>query len=154
MIMNWTAQMHAYLIQLHRDPKQLPFTAIAAALSERFGVPITRNACIGKAMRLGLPTRPGSNGELRHREVLMKQSMMPIRIDAPIEAKIKTAPGLPGVSIYQLKSRTCRWPLDPTMNKPPFRYCGCRTVEAGMPYCAEHTARATGKVYVPRRQAV
>ena len=83
----------------------------------------------------------------------MKQSMMPIRIDAPIEAKVKTEPGLPGISIYQLKSRTCRWPLDPIMNKPPFRYCGCRTIEAGRPYCDEHTRRASGAPHKPRDAA-
>lgn len=48
------------------------------------------------------------------------------------------------VAIEDLGARSCRWPLgDP--RDPGLRFCGCRTVSAGDPYCREHAALAMPK---------
>jgi len=48
-----------------------------------------------------------------------------------------------GLTIYQLRDGSCRWPLGKTYDRPPFMYCGCPAL-LGRPYCAEHTAKAAG----------
>jgi hypothetical protein len=45
------------------------------------------------------------------------------------------------VTIEELRTHHCRWPLGALHAKPPFLYCGERAL-AGKPYCDEHCARA------------
>jgi len=54
--MDWTKERMAQLRALHRNDK-LSFDMIAEILSEQFGTELTKNACIGKARRMGLPER-------------------------------------------------------------------------------------------------
>ena len=52
----------------------------------------------------------------------------------------RPAPQLPGIRLFDLRERHCRWPLG-DFRTVPVRFCGCATVGSS-PYCSEHTERA------------
>ena len=135
----WTASMIATFRALHRNGGS--FAEIAAEMSAIFKLPITRNACIGKARRLELPMRnnerprkppPGPPKEPR-------KIQKPVHVAAPIEPEETIVPTdqLGGLTIYQLRSGVCHWPLGKMSDRPPYRYCGCEAA-AELPYCEEH----------------
>jgi hypothetical protein len=150
-VLVWTSEMVRDLMLLHQE--KVPFTQIAAKLSAKTGVTITKNACIGKARRLGLPVRHPVDPERVLKQPRRKMIRLPRRVDAPIEPEPEpVVETLPGISIQQHTLRTCRWPLGKVQDRPPYRYCGCRcSVER--PYCAEHTAVSRGGSVVLRRIA-
>jgi GcrA cell cycle regulator len=76
--LEWTAQMDTRLRQLHQDG--LSYRRIAEQLNAELGLDLTKNACVGRGHRLGLPLRaePGK-------------------------------PGRP-LKMIELTPRTCRWP--------------------------------------------
>jgi hypothetical protein len=43
----------------------------------------------------------------------------------------------PGIDMMQLTQNTCHWPLAKVEDYPPYRYCGCQTLE-GSPWCPRH----------------
>lgn len=79
---------------------------------------ISKNAVVGKAHRLGLPTRPS-----------------PIKTEK--KEAIKEKPKKIGhVTLMDLKLSSCRWPIgDP--KEDSFHFCGAQTT-TGKPYCPEH----------------
>jgi GcrA cell cycle regulator len=138
--------MNRYFARLHRDPRQLSFVAIAKEMEVKFNITMTRNACIGKARRLGLPMRkfgtprqPIERAALKPRKVAAVEA--PI---APVEAIVPEVLPPEGLTIYQLRDSTCHWPLGKTYAYPPFMYCGCPAL-LGRPYCEAHTEKATGR---------
>jgi GcrA cell cycle regulator len=138
---------------LYRQAPELSFDVIATRMSETFGIVLTRNACVGKAHRLGLPQRGHRTGPRKPSHPNRKKVKM-VRVDAPIEPEPEPEPEPveaeePGISIYQLTGTTCRWPLGSITSRPPFRYCGCRC-DVELPYCDTHTVAARGSVYSPR----
>ena len=137
----WTADTIRRFTELHADPEGFSFNQLSAMMSAYCGREISRNACIGKARRLGLPERSGKARLPPKREVKVK--MIKVRVDAPIapEEAVTPSDGAVGVTINQLTGTTCRWPLGKMEDRPPYRYCGCHA-EIGDPYCAEHTAKA------------
>jgi hypothetical protein len=139
-IHDWTAEMLLRFTQLHRQQPPLSFARIAAQMSAEFNITLTRNACIGKASRLGLPMRGQTDRPRRNRE---KIKMIKIRVDAPIAPLI--APRQPeiGLDIYQTRKGDCKWPLGEIEDRPPYRYCGAPSL-LGRPYCKAHTKKATG----------
>ena len=60
MINEWTDVMKRRFAKLHRQTPELSFTTIASMMSAEFGIELTRNACIGKARRMGLATTTAS----------------------------------------------------------------------------------------------
>lgn len=57
----------------------------------------------------------------------------------------------PGVTLLELTSKTCRWPLgDP--REESFRFCGHVSLES-RPYCAHHTERASQKIVCAEARA-
>jgi hypothetical protein len=147
----WTMEMTRALMLWHREG--VPFAELAARLSAQFGLSLTKNACIGKARRMGLPVRGPVDMERVLKQPRPKMIRLTRKVDAPIEPEPEwRAPAEPGVSIYQLSSVTCHWPLGKVEDYPPYRYCGQWT-EVGMPYCDKHTATARGTSYGPRKTA-
>jgi hypothetical protein len=143
-IHNWTAEMTLRFTELHRQEPPLSFTKIAAEMSVAFNIRLTGNACIGKAHRLGLPTRHQSATPRQKRG---KAKMIRVRVDAPIAPAIEPRSHLGGLDIYQLGWGECRWPLGHVEDRPPYRYCGGPAL-LGRPYCNEHTEKAAGNTKV------
>jgi GcrA cell cycle regulator len=147
---DWTPDMLIAFRDLYRQKPELPFPAIAARMSETFGVALTRNACIGKAHRLGLPMRGRRTGPRKpytHAKKKEKPKMIKVRVEAPIPPPVDPERPLwavGGLLIQELREGDCKWPLGPTFARPPFVYCGGPSL-LGRSYCKTHTDRSTGK---------
>jgi hypothetical protein len=124
-------------------PDNLSYAAIAERMSAKYEMEISKNACIGKARRMGIPQRNGKPHKPTGRP--RRDRMVRIKVDAPIAPKIRRNNG-PGVTLQQLdQSRECHWPLATVEDKPPYVYCGKAAVD-GTSWCHEHAARAYSKV--------
>jgi GcrA cell cycle regulator len=138
----WTDDLVKAFRRLHRDPKGFSFTEIATALSKAFNLNITRNACIGKARRLGLPMRDATP-----RLPIEKKLRKRVRVDAPIPPSVERLFGstpADGLTIYETREGDCKWPLGKVEDHPPYMYCG-HPAELGRPYCITHTDIAYNK---------
>lgn len=143
------------------------YPAIAARLSERFGIEITRNAVIGRGHRLGVKIdakerQKRSNAALGrgNPKVKAEPSFTPKpKVTAPV-AIVSEVPGtkerpsrlvmLAGgetieifpkmCTLLELPHNGCKWPY----GDGPFRFCGCTRVlvggevSDGLPYCDPH----------------
>ena len=132
----WTSEIIAALRKLHADKARYSFREIAVKLSDQFGVTVTRNGCIGKAGRLGLPMRDATP-----RRSAEKEKKMRVRVDAPIPARIRHRTTGPGIDIIQLNHSNCHWPLGKVEDYPPYLYCG-NPAEFDRPYCHAHCKKA------------
>jgi GcrA cell cycle regulator len=160
--MDWSNDRMARLRALHRNDK-LSFDMIAEVLSEEFKVALTKNACIGKARRMGLPERTTKRkrkvfrGDKRRRQITLVAST-----SAPIEAEVvpcvlprwrvmqDEAPAERGkLTLLQLNDNTCRWPHG---DRVPYLFCGAPT--AGKTYCAYHTGISCGRTVGMTRDRV
>jgi GcrA cell cycle regulator len=160
--MDWSKDRMARLRALHRNDR-LSFDAIAEALSEEFKVTLTKNACIGKARRMGLPERTTKRkrkvfrGDKRRRQITLVTST-----PAPIEAEVvpcvlprwrvmqdETPAERGKLTLLQLTDNTCRWPHG---DRVPYLFCGAPT--AGKTYCAYHTGISCGHMMTRARAHV
>ena len=118
---------------LQVDPK-LTYTMIAQRLSMEFGVPLTKNSCIGHGRRTGVPPRqpPRSYAGRKVRTLKLKPYTPKIRLSARF--KPKPRPPVERVPLEQLETNDCRWPFG---DRPPFLFCGDTTVGLAS-YCPKH----------------
>lgn len=125
--MTWTEERVAELIRLWQAGHS------ASAIGKMLGV--SKNAVVGKAHRMQLPSRPSP----------IKQSTIPRRVSKPAQPVTKTvvtrpAPPPRRIVRHAKGGRSCSWPIgDP--GDPDFHFCGAPALE-GKPYCEEHCARA------------
>jgi GcrA cell cycle regulator len=150
----WPAARLAKLIDLHEE--ETPFKVIAKAI----GGGATKNACIGQAHRIGLPSRDPYAGLFRPRKVRVPRAV-------PVRTKPKKAPPPPKPSAGSIRHSTrpeiaaalalpaqahglitdlgttqCKWPVgDP--RAADFGFCG-RLKPAAGPYCCAHATAAKG----------
>lgn len=161
--MSWTDDRVALLKNLWREG--LPVSQIATEIGG-----VTRNSCIGKARRLGLPTHeskqrmvtrsvPRQPPKRRSRARPTVAAGPPIGLDGmQVVPRAKNAPTGPrrknaGLSILDLRfagdePADCRWPLGDWMdgqdlrNDPPASlFCGESAI-MGKAYCGTHCRRA------------
>src|SRR6186713_1513232 len=157
--MDWSNDRMARLRALHRNDK-LSFDMIAEVLSEEFKVTLTKNACIGKARRMGLPERTTKRkrkvfrGDKRRRHVTLVASR-----PTPLEVEVvpcvlprwrvmaDDAPAERGqLTLLQPTDTTCR---ATDGDRPPQLFCGART--ARQPPCASHTGLSCGPMMTRAR---
>ena len=117
----------------------LSYGVIARRLSDLFGLPVTRNAVIGKARRLGLPLRPqDSRGgvTLRRRSDNVISFARMRRVSAAIlPEEVTTVEPLCKRTFEQLRmDRECHYPYG---EHPNFMFCGDPKLEESS-YCAYH----------------
>lgn len=102
----------------------------ASQIAEALGDGITRNAVIGKAHRLKLPSRPSPvKPEAKPKEE-------PVKKDPVVEE----APATKRTSLLELTEQTCKWPIGHP-GDPDFYFCG-KPSKPGVPYCREHCEMA------------
>ncbi len=142
----WTTDMMLRLSELwHAEPVITP-RRISEILSAEFGVTISRNAALGKAHRLGFPSRTmpanitesrtrKANGEKRER-ILTPKPQFVRSPDTPLPAHMPIPPG--DKEARYSGSTQCRWPQ--VAPDDPIR-CEKPRVE-GRPYCSDCCRRA------------
>lgn len=118
------------------------FAKIASLMSEKYHCAYTRNAMVGKARRLGIPSNnpPSKPQILRAEPVVMvrrrKPQPQPPTPVAPEAAALRSADVIPRhISLLELTSKTCHWPYGET---PPLTYCGNPVFFKNCPYCGGH----------------
>ncbi|MEM8664818.1 MAG: GcrA family cell cycle regulator [Pseudomonadota bacterium] len=161
--MSWTDERIDTLRKLWADGLS------ASQIADTLGGGVSRNAVIGKIHRLGLSGRVKSNRSTTPRrptpprpkpaaqprvmavgsavlKVVAREETAPEPEPAPEPAPTPEAhvaevvPIHGGVSLFELKTSSCRWPLgDPSDND--FRFCGLKTGQ-GETYCKAHAEAA------------
>jgi GcrA cell cycle regulator len=124
----------------------------------------TRNAVIGKAHRLGLPSRDTTvrdeykkrkRIQRKRKEALAPAPVIPVSLShEPLDIRpvVNVEEKRAGVSLLDLKENMCRWPIgDP--REDDFHFCGCpiKPENGRKPYCEKHAKIAY--TYVPKRRS-
>ena len=129
----WNDKTHDLFRALCAE-KTLSYTDIAKAMSAEMGIKITKNACIGKARRLGLPMRKTPQRARKRTE-----PALPAEITAPrlavwsvSEPPRRRVNGY--LTLFELKHTSCRYPFGA---RPPYLYCG-KPVQKAKSYCPDH----------------
>ena len=160
--MDWSKDRMARLRALHRNDR-ISFDAIAAMLSEEFRVELTKNACIGKARRMGLPERTTKRkrkvfrGDKRRRQITLvapapayvEPEVVPCVLPRWRVMQDETPAERGKLTLLQLTDNTCRWPHG---DRVPYLFCGAPT--AGKTYCAYHTGISCGHMMTRARAHV
>ena len=125
---------------------------VAAAFG-RAGHPISRNAVIGKAHRLGFRVgketgRPHNKGGRPRTQAGPRapRPSRPSQTQPTSKVDDEAIPLEQRKSILQLEDHHCRWPVGHP-HEPGFFYCGDPTADllGRIPYCPAHMARADGR---------
>jgi GcrA cell cycle regulator len=141
--MAWTDERVERLRELW--DKGLSASQIAKELAEN----VTRNAVIGKAHRMGLPSRPSpvkADPAKRAAAAAKKKAAAAAPKKAPATAR--SAPSTGKVSILDLTESMCKWPIGHP-GESHFHFCG-KASQPNFPYCASHCVEAY-QVQQPRR---
>ncbi len=117
-------------------------------IAQRLGGGLTRNACIGKARRMGLVSvnEGGSRKGREWREPRPPTLRAPTLKRAPLPIPTTPMPDALRIPMLQLLSVHCRWPLW-GHNEPSgdFPHCGLPSTVG--PYCVHHARDA----FTPQR---
>jgi Uncharacterized protein conserved in bacteria len=139
-VSGWSKQMDDALVAMTQQEGNLSYLTIADAMSKRFEVVITKNACIGRARRLGVPQRNGKPHKPDPVNPSRRGKMIIIKVDAPIPPKIRRK-HTGGVTLLELDQyRECHWPLAEVEDRPPYAFCGKPAVD-GTSWCHDHSKR-------------
>ena len=126
----WTAEALELLETLAGLEENLPYSEIARRMTAQLGKRFTKNSCIGRGRRMGLPPRA-------LREHRASPTLQPETAFAPIEPiEARPKPNGRDLTILQSRAGTCRWPSDG--DRPPYTYCGKPVTDIGGSWCREH----------------
>lgn len=125
MRVTWSAEMLHDLRALHGSG--MMFKTIARVLSEKYGVELSKSACIGKFDRL----RRMPSAAIVNLERARKASM-------PIEPRPRRLKPGARVSLYDLRHEGCKWPYG---TGSATLFCGALRQD-GHPYCKFHCEMA------------
>jgi hypothetical protein len=123
----WTAPLVERLKALAAqvDPV-LSYSEIARILAVEFDARITKNSCIGRGRRIGIPPRQAMP------KAAMGFEVNPTKLRPVPRARPKKR--YERLEIFDLKHGDCRWPYG---ERAPFTYCGRKALN-GYSYCEEH----------------
>jgi hypothetical protein len=143
----WTPEIDEALELLMASDENFTFETMSDQLTKQFGLPFTRNACIGRAHRLRLPPRPPRPRTEARTRPSRKVITMPVRVDAPIVPKEALRRNGRELTLIQLEQGLCKWTGVDLETNPPYTYCGKPTT-GGLSYCPGHYVR----VYHPAKK--
>lgn len=141
----WTPELDGQLTALHSEGAT--FSEMAQTIEGA-----TRNACIGRAHRLGLKRKrsytdlPSPDGKPRKRKVPKREQFAywsrkrapEIKLDPiPQPKPTKLVPEVVAISFGDLEKSNCHYPI--TDDPATMIFCGDRAVD-GKPYCKAHMA--------------
>jgi hypothetical protein len=136
----WTEEADALLRELHAD-HSLTMTAVALEMSRRLDCELSKNACIGRAHRLGV-FRTLRRGKRKPRAALRRSPKPRRRIIVTPDAEEERAfreqrravrTGL----LIDFDHEQCRWPIE-EISPRTYRYCTEDKAHLGSAYCAKH----------------
>lgn len=138
--MTWTDPQVERLRALHAEG--LSFSQIAVEINHEFKTRYTRNAMIGKALRIGLPTRDKAESARKGWDKPRKPRQPSRRVLKMIEPESEPAgpTDLPpdrsdcAVQLLNLQDHHCRWPLGEPRDG---MFCGVPKL-GEYPYCRRH----------------
>jgi len=129
-------------------------SCIAAKISEKFGFQASRNAVIGKAKRLSLPSKRGATYPSHYAPRKAKPAAPPKTISRPrIAGRFKKSPEFKDepfqerhvaveplrLLLIQLTDQTCKFECSGQHDAALFHFCGNQVaIDCPYPYCAEH----------------
>ena len=169
---DWTPAATDLTTLLWADGKSA--SEISRELWDRLGFYASRNAVIGKVHRLRLPGRARRDGPkttkaesrkgarkaaavLAAASVAGRRAKPPARLTRPAKlpkpkAIHPEAPTPMNLTLMDLTSRTCKWPVNDPPRGEPFLFCGAEKPSA-QPYCPFHTRLASGPGTESERRA-
>ena len=139
-------------------------TEISREIWDRLGLYYSRNAVIGKVHRLGLPARAmkrpskaAARKNSRQRAVVLpRRPKPPPRLTKPAPPRRRPeppeAPMSKNLTLMDLTSGTCKWPVNDPPRGEPFLFCGAEKPSA-QPYCPFHARLAAGPGTESERRA-
>lgn len=118
------------------------FSNAATKINAQFGTAYSRNACIGRAKRLGISGRKTVSAEgLQHRLIKKaEQKLKPPPVCQPIPAPRAVDVVPLNISLFELTDATCKWPYG---DAAPYAFCGNPTW-VGSSYCECHASLSIG----------
>lgn len=122
----------------------LSFAQSSAAINAKFGTSYSRNACIGKSVRLGLSAgKTVKRDAVEHRIAVRamprkRVTQLPLR-PRPRRNLTPDAVVPLHLNLLGLGREQCHWPY----GDGPFTFCGCRCFD-GSSYCEGHLAASVG----------
>jgi GcrA cell cycle regulator len=119
----WTPEVMKFFLVLSKAPENFSYLEIARRLSKRFGHQFTKNACIGKGRRMGLPPREPQPS-----------------VSRPVKPKVRI-PDPAGIPIEELERGDCKFIYGKLEDRPPFMYCGKPVLQQGGSWCRVHYGR-------------
>ncbi len=148
----WTSEQVELLTQLWMKGDNPSARSVALEINKTFHTIYSRAAVLGKIFRIGLVGRRASGINQGYapdtpRKRIRKPRRRLFPTDAVYLAALKenecTAICGPLVSLMELTSKNCHWPIGDPKN-PDFAFCGAATQHG--PYCSGHKRMA----YEPR----
>lgn len=154
----WTKERVEILERMWREGHS------ASVIARHLGEGITRNAVLGKAMRMDLPRRdqPSSLKKdrairrvaRRAKQLIFGTMLGPTPIQPPTEIpdNDNEVPPEARVKFADLEDHHCRWPIgDPRLEPQTFGFCG-QSRRPGASYCPGHMKRAYVSIAELRRR--
>ena len=146
----WPNERIELLKSLWHDKQS--FTFIADVIG------ISRNACIGKAHRLGLrrearyklggPRDPRPRASVEKGRPRKYKPASPVAMPPKPQTPDESIPISQRKTLLQLENHHCRWPIGGDPKDPAsFFYCGAPECDVAgrIPYCPAHAQRAKGR---------
>ena len=163
---NWAPE-HCQALREYRA-RGMSYGQIAQALNAKFGTTYTRNAALGRGVRMGLP----SSGPPARRAKPCPDLGRSKRPKGPIGAQplLRPAEGADAapvikpvtlrcvginprlISLIELKAGDCRYPYGGDKDGEPITFCGHPKL-AGSSYCGPHFRLTRGDETLPERAA-
>ena len=167
-MIDWTPEVTELLTRLWVAGKS--GAEIAREFGSHLGIKTTRNAIIGKVHRLGLYERAKPSGPRVTKaasrkgarravaSVAGRRAKPPARLTRP--AKLPKPKAIPpeaptpmNLTLMDLTSRTCKWPVNDPPRGEPFLFCGVAKEAGAKPYCPFHARLASGPGTESERRA-
>ncbi len=111
---------------------------------------ISKNAVVGKAHRLNLPSRPSpirrAEGDATPRPAMPKRTQGPTLppLAASMGAPVPSLRAIMPTPKHTMRATPCCWPIGEP-GKPSFHFCNA-SAAPGKPYCEEHASIAYVRV--------